>query len=73
MDERICGSGRCRELQPFAAQLRNEDELAVESTGNTRLFHDAVVEHVAVVNPSQFKVISQVTIPPRSARQRAPR
>jgi transposase len=34
----------------------------VESTGNTRLFHDAVVERVervAVVNPSQFKVISQ--------------
>lgn len=51
-----------RELKPFAAQLRKEDELAVESTGNTRLFHDGVVEHVgrvAVVNPSQFKVISQ--------------
>jgi transposase len=51
-----------RDLQLFAAQLRKEDELAVESTGNTRLFHDAVIEHVArvaVVNPSQFKVISQ--------------
>jgi transposase len=51
-----------RELKLFAAQLRKEDEVAVESTGNTRLFHDAVVEHVAriaVVNPSQFKVISQ--------------
>lgn len=51
-----------RELKLFAAQVRKEDELAVESTGNTRLFHDAVVEHlarVAVVNPSQFKVISQ--------------
>ena len=51
-----------RDLQRFAAQLRKEDELAVESTGNTRLFQDAVVEHVgrvAVVNPSQFKIISQ--------------
>ena len=50
------------ELKLFAAQLRKEDEVAVESTGNTRLFHDAVVghvAHVAVVNPSQFKVISQ--------------
>ena len=50
-----------RELKLFAGQLRKEDELAVEATGNTRLFHDAVVEHVAhvaVVNPSQFKVIS---------------
>lgn len=51
-----------RELKLFAAQLRKEDEVAVESTGNTRLFYDVVVEHVAriaVVNPSQFKVISQ--------------
>src|SRR5579863_4987062 len=51
-----------RELKLFAAQLRKEDQVAVESTGNTRLFHDAVTEHVAhvaVVNPSQFKVISQ--------------
>ena len=51
-----------RELKLFAGQLRKEDEVAVESTGNARLFHDAVVEHVAhvaVVNPSQFKVISQ--------------
>lgn len=51
-----------RELRLFATQLRKEDELAVESTGNTRLFYDNVVEHVtrvAVVNPSQFKVISQ--------------
>lgn len=34
----------------------------MEATCNTRLFHDAVVElvaRVAVVNPSQFKVISQ--------------
>lgn len=51
-----------RELKLFAAQLKKEDEVAVESTGNTQLFYDAVIEHVArvaVVNPSQFKVISQ--------------
>jgi len=51
-----------RELKLFAGQLRKEDEIAVEATGNTRLFHDAVVEKVArvvVVNPGQFKVISQ--------------
>ena len=52
-----------RELKLFAAQLRSEDELAVEATGNTRLFYDAVFERVnrvTVVNPSQFKVISQL-------------
>jgi transposase len=51
-----------QELKLFAAELRPEDEVAVEATGNTRLFYDAVVEHVArvgVVNPGQFKVISQ--------------
>ena len=45
-----------RELKLFAAQLRKDDEIAVETTGNTRLFYDAVVErvtHVAVVNPNQ--------------------
>ena len=47
-----------RELKLFAAQLRKEDELAVEATGNTRLFYDAVVEHVArvvVVNPASSR------------------
>ena len=51
-----------RELKLFAAQLRKEDELAVEATGNTRLFYDAVEKYAArvvVVNPAQFKVISQ--------------
>jgi len=51
-----------RELKLFAAQLRKDDEVAVEATGNTRLFYDAIVAkvaRVAVVNPSQFKVISQ--------------
>jgi hypothetical protein len=51
-----------RELKLFAGQLKKEDELAVEATGNTRLFPDAVVEkitRVVVVNPGRFKVISQ--------------
>ena len=55
-------SWRLRDLHRFASQLRKTDEVAVEVTGNTRLFYDAVVERaarVAVVNPTQFKVISQ--------------
>jgi hypothetical protein len=31
-----------RELRLFAAQLRHDDEIAVEATGNTRLFYDAL-------------------------------
>ena len=46
-----------RELKLFAAQLRNDDEIAVEATGNTRLFYEAVVKHVArvVVGRACFK------------------
>jgi transposase len=43
-------------------KLRATDEVAVEITGNTRLFYHAVVQEVArvvVVNTSQFKVIRQ--------------
>src|SRR5579872_4926397 len=50
------------ELGKFVKRLRPSDEIAVEITGNTRLFYDAVVPHVArvvVVNTSQFKVICQ--------------
>jgi hypothetical protein len=53
---------RIEELKLFAAQLRKDDEVAVEATGNTRLFYDAVAERAArvrVVNPGQFKAISQ--------------
>ena len=51
-----------RELKLFAAQLRKEDELAVEATGKhvtvlRRGGEDAA--RVVVVNPAQFKVISQ--------------
>ena len=53
---------RLKDLGQFAGKLRSSDEIAVEVTGNTRLFYDAVVEkvsNVVVVNPSKFKVISQ--------------
>lgn len=49
------------DLAKFTAKLRPTDQIAVEVTGNTRLFHDAVephVERVVAVNPSQFKVIT---------------
>lgn len=49
------------DLTAFVRSLRETDELAVETTGNTRLFRDAVAEQVAkvvVVNSAQFKLIS---------------
>jgi transposase len=52
---------KLKDLAKFTAKLRPSDEVAVEVTGNTRLFHDAVapyVERVVAVNPSQFKVIT---------------
>src|SRR5260370_28146008 len=48
-------------MAKFTAKLRPTDEVAVEVTGNRRLFHDAVAPHVGrmvAVNPSQFKVIT---------------
>jgi len=36
-------------LEKFVKKLRPADEVAVEITGNTRLFHDAVESHVARV------------------------
>ena len=53
---------RLEQLPQFVRKLRQTDELAVEVTGNTRLFYNAVVSHVAkvvVVNPTQFRVIRQ--------------
>jgi len=49
------------DLSKFSAKLRSTDQIAVEVTGNTRLFLDAVnphVERVVAVNPNQFKVIT---------------
>jgi len=53
---------KLKDLGRFVSKLRSTDEIAVEVTGNTRLFYDAVVvkvSRVVVVNPSEFKVISQ--------------
>ena len=53
---------RLRDLNRFVKTLRLTDILAVEVTGNTRLFCEAVgdrVHQVVVVNPGQFKLISQ--------------
>jgi transposase len=52
---------KLEDMAKFTAKLRPTDRVAVEVTGNTRLFHDAVaphVERVVAVNPSQFKVIT---------------
>ena len=51
-----------KDLPEFAEQLRAEDEIAVEATGTTGRFYDAVVGRVArlvVVNPHKFKIISE--------------
>jgi transposase len=49
------------QLPQFVKKLRATDEVAVEVTGNTRLFYEGVVPYVArvaVVDPNQFRVIS---------------
>jgi transposase len=49
------------QLPQFVKKLRPTDEVAVEVTGNTRLFYEAVAPYVArvvVVDPNQFRVIS---------------
>jgi hypothetical protein len=48
-----------KDLPRFIRKLRAEDELALEITGNTRLFYDAVVARLAVVDTIQFRVISR--------------
>lgn len=53
---------RLEQLPQFLKKLRATDEVAVEVTSNTRLFYGAVAPHVArivVVDPNQFRVISQ--------------
>jgi transposase len=51
-----------RELKAFAKTVKASDEVAVEATGNTRLFTEALKDRgcrVVVVNPHQFQVISR--------------
>lgn len=50
------------QLGDFLKQLRRADEVAVEVSGNTRFFYDAVaprVSKVVVVNTTEFRVISE--------------
>lgn len=52
------------QLENFAKNLRQDDEVAVEMTTNTRLFKGAVekfVSRVVIVNAAKFKVISEST------------
>ena len=49
-------------LRCFKQSLRCDDELAVEAKGNTEFFMDAMedkVSRIVIVNPRQFKVITQ--------------
>lgn len=53
---------KLEELARFVQKLRSSDEVAVEITGNTRLFCEAVgpqVARVVVVDTNQFRVISR--------------
>ncbi|MBV9500521.1 MAG: IS110 family transposase [Acidobacteriaceae bacterium] len=53
---------RLEDLPRFAKKLRPDDELAMETTGNTRLFYDAIapcLARIAVVDTNQFRVISR--------------
>ncbi len=52
---------KLEDLPRFVKKLRPSDEIAVEVTGNTRLFRDTVtpyVKRVVAVDPNQFQVIS---------------
>jgi transposase len=52
---------KVEELGKFVRKLRPSDEVAVEVTGNTRLFYQAVAPHVqrvVVVDANQFRVIA---------------
>ena len=52
---------KLEEMPKFADKLRPTDQVAVEMTGNTRLFRDQVqplVDRVVAVNPAQFQVIT---------------
>src|SRR5580698_8413468 len=52
---------KLEDMPKFAEKLRATDEVAVEMSGNTRLFHDQVRplgDRVVAVNPTQFHVIT---------------
>ncbi|MEW6171251.1 MAG: IS110 family transposase [Candidatus Omnitrophota bacterium] len=50
-----------KEIKVFKSGLSKEDEVAVESTGNTSYFVrelEGLVKAVRIINPTQFKIIS---------------
>jgi len=50
------------ELDKFKKELRKSDKVGVESTTNTRYFVEQIksrVKEVVIVNPTQFRIISQ--------------
>lgn len=53
---------KMEEMEEFVGSLRRSDRLAVEATGNTRWFCQMIgerVQRMVVVNPHQFRLISQ--------------
>jgi transposase len=53
---------KVEDIEEFGASLWHHDRLAVEATGNTRWFCQAIgerVQRLVVVNPHQFRLISQ--------------
>lgn len=68
---KICENGRKYEstvemadMQKFVKSLREDDQVAVEMTTNTRFFiaqFRSIVERVVIVDPGKFKIISEST------------
>lgn len=53
---------RYKDIEEFRSELREDDEVGIESTGNTGYFIRKIMDKVKVVrviNPQQFKVISE--------------
>lgn len=53
---------KMEQIEEFVASLRGSDCVAVEATGNTRWFCQRIgerVQRIVVVNPHQFRLISQ--------------
>jgi len=53
---------KIEEIEQFKKELRKTDKVAVESTTNTRYFVEQIkerVKEVVIVNPTQFRLISQ--------------
>jgi hypothetical protein len=53
---------KLEQLPKFVTMQRPSDQVAVEITGNTRLFHGAVATHVkrvVSVNPNRLQVVTR--------------